>query len=107
MIRATAGHVLPHFANVSAETDCALFLDMDLAVLGSAPEEFAAYERDVRREYAFLPDDAWISGRRRVLASFLSRPEIYLTAIFRDRYESQARQNMARALAELEADVRR
>jgi predicted metal-dependent HD superfamily phosphohydrolase len=102
MIRATAGHVLPRFADAAGETDCALFLDMDLAILGSAPEEFAAYERDVRGEYAFLPDAAWISGRRRVLADFLSRPAIYLTATFRDRYESRARQNLARAVAELE-----
>jgi predicted metal-dependent HD superfamily phosphohydrolase len=29
-------------------SDCALFLDMDLAILGSAAEEFAAYERAVR-----------------------------------------------------------
>jgi len=107
MIRATAGHVLPRFADASAETDCALFLDMDLAILGSAPEEFAAYERDVRQEYAFLPDAAWISGRRRVLSDFLSRPAIYLTASFRDRYESQARQNLARALAELDSEARR
>src|SRR5438105_3827006 len=43
MIRATAGHVLPRFADPSAENDCALFIDMDLAILGSTPEGFAAY----------------------------------------------------------------
>ena len=102
MIRATVGHVLPEFADAPARSDCALFLDMDLAILGSAPAEFAAYERDVRREYAFLPDAAWISGRRHVLAGFLARPAIYLTATFRDRCEIQARQNLARAVAELE-----
>jgi predicted metal-dependent HD superfamily phosphohydrolase len=102
MIRLTAGHVLPEFAEAAASGDCALFLDMDLAILGSAPAEFAAYERDVRREYAFLTDAAWISGRRRVLAGFLARPTIYLTATFRERCESQARQNLARAVAELE-----
>src|SRR5215468_11201043 len=35
MIRATAGHTMPAFADAAAERDCALFLDMDLAILGS------------------------------------------------------------------------
>src|ERR1700730_5682890 len=51
MIRATAGHVVPEFADARAAADCALFLDMDLAILGAAPADFAIYEQDGRREY--------------------------------------------------------
>src|SRR5262249_19226167 len=44
MIRATAGHVLPELFETDAARDCALFLDIDLAVLGASPESFAEYE---------------------------------------------------------------
>jgi predicted metal-dependent HD superfamily phosphohydrolase len=42
MIRATARHSLPNFADAAAARDCALFLDFDLAILGSAPAAFTA-----------------------------------------------------------------
>jgi predicted metal-dependent HD superfamily phosphohydrolase len=101
MIRATAGHTLPALSDPGAAADCALFLDMDLAVLAGAPAEFAAYEGQVRREYAFLPEPQWIAGRRRVLENFLARPAIYLSETFRRTYENRARQNLAQALARL------
>jgi predicted metal-dependent HD superfamily phosphohydrolase len=101
MIRATAGHALPECPDPRARADCALFLDMDLAILAGAPAAFAAYERDVRREYAWLPEPAWMSGRRRVLESFLARPAIYLTDAFRRTHEARARRNLTGALAAL------
>jgi predicted metal-dependent HD superfamily phosphohydrolase len=101
MIRATAGHVLPTLSEPGTRADCALFLDMDLAVLGSPPAEFAAYEGDVRREYAFLSEPQWIVGRRRVLENFLARPTIFLSEAFRRTHEDPARQNLAQALARL------
>src|SRR5215813_11102158 len=47
MILATAGHVVPRGLDDAARRDCALFLDMDLAILGSTPDEFAVYEEAV------------------------------------------------------------
>jgi predicted metal-dependent HD superfamily phosphohydrolase len=99
MIRATAGHALPEFSDPRASADCALFLDMDLAVLAAPPEQFAAYESDVRREYGFLSEPQWIAGRRRVLENFLARRTIYLSEAFRRTHEGRARQNLALALA--------
>jgi len=64
MITATAGHGLPDFADAGAGAgaarDCALFLDFDLAILGSPPATFAAYEQAVRREYDWAPEAARI-----------------------------------------------
>jgi predicted metal-dependent HD superfamily phosphohydrolase len=37
---ATAGHVMPDFTDAAARRDCTLFLDMDLAILGSPPADF-------------------------------------------------------------------
>jgi predicted metal-dependent HD superfamily phosphohydrolase len=102
MIRATAGHAVPDFADAGAAQDCALFLDMDLAILGSAPAEFAAYEAAVRREYDWVSEPQWIAGRRAVLAGFLARPAIYATPQFRATREAAARRNLADALARLD-----
>jgi predicted metal-dependent HD superfamily phosphohydrolase len=103
MIRATAGHALPQFPDAGAQRDCALFLDMDLAVLGGPAEAFAAYESAVRREYGWVPEPLWIAGRRKVLESFLVRAAIYATPQFRASHEARARENLTQALAALAA----
>jgi predicted metal-dependent HD superfamily phosphohydrolase len=101
MIRATAGHALPEFSDERAAHDCALFLDMDLAILGSEPDGFAAYEAGVRREYSWVPQPLWIMGRCKVLEDFLARPAIYLTPQFRASHEAAARRNLAQSLTAL------
>jgi predicted metal-dependent HD superfamily phosphohydrolase len=98
MIRATARHVVPGFADAGAARDCALFLDMDLAILGSPPSEFEAYEQAVRREYDWVAEPSWIAGRRAVLIGFLERPAIYITSQFRGTHEAPARRNLTQAL---------
>ncbi len=101
MIRATAGHVMPDLADAAARRDCALFLDMDLAILGSPEADFDAYEATVRREYDRVTDEQWRLGRRAVLAGFLARPSIYVSARFQASHEAAARRNLARAIARL------
>jgi predicted metal-dependent HD superfamily phosphohydrolase len=102
MIRATAGHALPEMASAEARQDCALFLDMDLAILGSPAADFDVYEAEVRREYGWVSDAQWRLGRRAVLAGFLSRPSIYATGRFQASHEAAARRNLKRAIARLE-----
>lgn len=100
MIEATATHALPDLSG-QARQDAALFLDMDLAILGSEPALFDAYEVAVRREYEWVGEPAWRSGRAAVLRRFLERPAIFHTEAFRQLYEHQARANIARSLAAL------
>lgn len=102
MIEATATHHLPNLGDAGAVSDAAFFLDMDLSVLGAAPEAFAAYEQAVRREYGWVPEPAWLAGRAAVLKGFLGREAIFHTAEFRSRFEAQARRNMAASIAALE-----
>ena len=77
------------------DTDCALLLDLDLAILGSAPDAYRAYAAAIRREYAHVPDVLYRPGRTHVLKTFLAQPNIYRTPKFRARYEVQARANLA------------
>src|SRR5215470_15624152 len=102
MIRATANHVLPDITDERGADDCALFLDMDLAILASPPAEFTAYEQAIRREYGWVPEPMWVAGRSRVLASFLARPRIYASPPFRS-LEAAARHNLTKALDALTA----
>lgn len=103
MIEATAGHELPDFDDAAALRDAALFLDMDLSILGASPDIFDAYEAAVRREYGWVPDADWQTGRSKVLRRFLSREHIFHTHIFRTASEAKARENLSRSLARLGA----
>jgi predicted metal-dependent HD superfamily phosphohydrolase len=95
MIEATAGHGDP------ADLDTAVLLDADLAILGAAPGEYRAYVTGVRAEYGHVPDDAWRTGRARVLESFLERPAIYATDTMRAEREVRARANLGTELSDL------
>jgi predicted metal-dependent HD superfamily phosphohydrolase len=105
MIGASANHIVPSKLDGPTASDCALFLDMDLAILASAPHEFTAYEQAVRREYAWVPEALWIAGRHRVLESFMVRANIYSSPQFRSRYETAARRNLAQALSALKTEA--
>ena len=104
MIEATATHAPPVSGDKRADGDAALFLDMDLSILGAPPAAFDAYEQAIRLEYAWVDEAAWRKGRAGVLGRFAERPRLYLTDSFRQRFEAPARRNIARSLARLAAD---
>ena len=98
MIEATA-----HGADADAplDTDTAVLLDADLAVLGADPAAYSAYVAGVRQEYAHVADDAWRAGRGAVLEGFLARDTIFSTATAQQWWEAQARGNLTAELAAL------
>jgi predicted metal-dependent HD superfamily phosphohydrolase len=83
------------------EADLALLLDLDLAVLAAAPADYRAYAQAVRREYAFVPEQVYRPGRRRVLEGFLARERIYSTERLHASWEAAARVNIATEIAGL------
>jgi predicted metal-dependent HD superfamily phosphohydrolase len=80
-----------------------VMIDIDLSILGAAPDVFAAYDRSIRREHAHVPEAEWRQRRAAVLRGFLLRERLFATRFFRERYEATARENLTRALAALEA----
>ena len=82
--------------------DAEVIVDVDLAILGATESRFDEYERQVREEYAWVPEDQFRSGRRKVIEGFASRATIYHTEAFRVRFETRARENIARSLARLD-----
>jgi len=86
---------------VPADTDARVLVDVDLSILGAAPERFDEYERDVRREYAWVPSVVFRRERGKILRRFLDRPRIFETRIVGEAREGAARANLARSLREL------
>ena len=85
----------------SPEGDAALLCDIDLSILGRPAEAFDLFERQIRQEYAMVPEPLYRRGRSETLRGFLNRSSIFQTAWFRQRYEDSARANLERVLATL------
>ena len=93
LVRLTArhGHLQP--SDVTSEE--ALFLDCDLAILGAPTAEFDRYEADVAREYASLPEEVYVAGRRAFLEQLLQRERRFLSPYFHARRDRAACANLA------------
>jgi len=92
-----------HHAHLSLPGDAAIFLDIDLAVLGVDEAAYRAYADGVRQEFvpSAVTPEAFAEGRSRFLRGLLDQPHIYLTDWMRSRREASARTNIARELQEL------
>ncbi len=88
-------------AAVPEDIDAKVLVDVDLSILGETPERFDEYERQVREEYSWVPGFVFKRERRRILKEFLARSAVFNTDLFRERYEGQARANIARSLQQL------
>ena len=82
--------------------DQMLVVDIDLSILGAPRGRFDEYEAQVRAEYGWAPEFLFRRKRREVLAEFLARNRIYNTPRLREALESQARENLAYSLQQLE-----
>lgn len=95
LVGLTAGHRV-----ADDDHDGRLLCDADLAILAAVPQRYAGYAADVRQEYAHVPDDAFASGRARVLRGLLAAP-LYGTVAGR-ALEARARVNVTAELERLE-----
>ncbi|WP_309727979.1 hypothetical protein [Chamaesiphon sp. OTE_75_metabat_556] len=97
LILATQGHQID-----PDDADLCMFLDADLAILGADPVRYAAYVRSIRREYDWVDEASYRTGRRRVLVSFLQRDRLYHTDLLFDELEAIARVNLQQEINLLE-----
>ncbi|MEZ6021979.1 MAG: hypothetical protein R3C16_00825 [Hyphomonadaceae bacterium] len=78
-LAARVGHVIDmtkRHHEGDADGDAALFLDMDIAILGAPWEQYCAYAAGVRREFCAYSDGAFASGRWRFLEKQLERARV-------------------------------
>jgi predicted metal-dependent HD superfamily phosphohydrolase len=97
LIQATAGHRV-----IEDNPDSAIFMDGDLAILGSSEEIYDQYAAKIRKEYECVTEDQYKEERIKVLKGFLKRPRIYITERANKELEQQARKNIEREIATLE-----
>lgn len=74
--------------------DNLIFLDIDLAILGTPSDRYFKYVEAIRLEYSWLGDRDYELGRKQVLDSFLARKRIYYTDYFYQKLELRARENL-------------
>lgn len=107
-----------HDVSRSQDNDLKLFIDMDMSILGVDPAQYEIYARQIRQEYAFVPEADYCRGRAAVLESFLQSPIaaceqprnadlkesgpgqaskkcIFATEMCRELWEEQAGRNLA------------
>jgi predicted metal-dependent HD superfamily phosphohydrolase len=84
-----------------SDLETALLIAADLSVLAADPAGYADYARNVRREYGHVSDADWITGRSRVLRTFLDRASVFPAVLRLDEWERQARANITAELAML------
>ncbi|WP_060875398.1 HD domain-containing protein [Myroides odoratus] len=82
----------------STNSDTNYFLDADLSILGKDWEQYKSYYQNIRKEYAIYPDDVYNQGRKKALTHFLTLTSIFKTPYFKEKYENQARLNIAREI---------
>ena len=99
MIQATATHAVPLGLPPDLERDTALFLDLDLSVLGADAAAYDAYERGIAAEYVPVHGQArFLAGRHAFLEALLGRPRLFLTDESHNRLDAPARANINRTI---------
>lgn len=74
--------------------DDAWIIDIDLAIFAQPASRVLEYERQIREEYAWVPEELYREKRAEVLRGFLAREPIYRTLWARERFETRARENL-------------
>ncbi|WPO89941.1 hypothetical protein [Chryseobacterium sp. HR92] len=82
----------------SDQEDTNYLLDADLSVLGKDFKTYLEYTQNIRKEYSIYPDFLYKSGRKKVLKHFLELESIFKTEYFKEKYEAQAKENIAKEL---------
>jgi predicted metal-dependent HD superfamily phosphohydrolase len=100
-VRATASHTTHQYLWDDYPTQ--LMLDIDLAGLGQSWENFDHNSEMIRLEYAHIDDETFTYNRIKFLGAIKSRPTIYYTKHFYDKYEAIAQSNVDIELKRLEA----
>ncbi len=97
LILATAHRGAPH------NHDERVLCDIDFASFGSPWDEFLDDSQALRIEHVKTPDELFYPAKLKFLKAILERRTIFFTDFFRARYETSARKNIQRYIANLEA----
>lgn len=88
LIGALARHHVP-----AGDLDAAALCDANLGSLAVEPQKYATYRREVRQEYAHIPDEDYLQARIAIIDKLLARPALFVSPMGQ-AWESQARENL-------------
>ena len=91
-----------HDGNSLEDSDSAYLVDIDLSSFGLPWEAFLHDSCNVRAENPQLADAEYQLNQTGFQRSLLARPRFFLSDFFFERYEQQARDNLAKYFAHLE-----
>ena len=77
------------------------FLDADLSILGTTPENYQKYTQQIRKEYQIYDDRSYKKGRTQVLEIFLKKKRLFQNDFFYEKYEKNAQKNIQNELLQL------
>lgn len=75
-----------------------LFLDMDMSILASDQQAYESYTEAIVKENRRFPSFLFRMKRKQFIKNTLKKSEIFLTELYRNRYELIARTNLLREL---------
>lgn len=83
-----------------------MFNALDWSILGSSPERYQKYQKAIRMEYSFVKNDAYISGRSKILESLMPLVEVNgFLDLIPDCSRDQALTNLETELGQLKNGV--
>lgn len=86
-----------HKVEGSTDENLLLFLDFDMAILGTPWEAYAEYCNKIRIEYGHVAHYDYCVGRAGVLETFLEG-RIFASELFHSKYELQGRSNVQKEI---------
>ena len=90
-----------HLCKLPATIDQAYLVDIDLSSFGLPWERFLPDSAAVREEFPGISDEEFYPNQQEFLSALLSREHFCFTEFFRERHESQARDNISTYLQKL------
>lgn len=96
----TKSHVIP---KDGCDRNLALFLDIDMAVLGKDEPAYLHYASLIRQEYHFVEQSVYCEKRANILSTFLGEKDIFASQLLNEALEPQARHNLRMEIELLKA----
>lgn len=84
--------------------DCKAMRSADLSILGQAPDVYAEYSSNIRKEYGEYNDSSYRAGRKQVLELLLNQlnqDKLYLLPQWKRKYSENARRNLKKEISGL------
>ncbi len=86
------------------DIDAQALCDADLGILAAEPQRYAAYRKQVRAEYAHIPQADYVRARLAIVTKLLNRPHLFQSPMAQD-WEDAARENLTAELDRLTAQA--